>query len=81
MEKINLKDIPVKGLPLYEMQTLFQAKGAFTRPSKETIKRFENALKAARAKVTIRVEKGADSSAACGQLRATVIKEKQSCTE
>ncbi len=58
-----------------------KAKGAFTRPSKETIKRFENALKAARAKVTIRVEKGADSSAACGQLRATVIKEKQSCTE
>lgn len=31
MEKINLKDIPVKGLPLYEMQTLFQAKGAFTQ--------------------------------------------------
>ena len=31
MEKINLKDIPVKGLPLYEMQTLFQAKGTFTQ--------------------------------------------------
>ena len=48
-----------------------KANGAFTRPSPETIKRFENALKAARAKVTVRVEKGFDSTAACGQLRAS----------
>ena len=55
-----------------------KAHGAFTRPSPETIKRFENALKAARAKVTVRVEKGFDSTAACGQLRASAgSKEKQ----
>ncbi len=48
-----------------------KAKGAFTRPSRETIKRFENTLKAAGVPVTVRVEKGGDSAAACGQLRAT----------
>ena len=55
-----------------------KANGAFTRPSKETIKRFENTLKSAGVKVTVRVEKGADSAAACGQLRASARKEKQS---
>jgi len=56
-----------------------KAHGAFTRPSREAIKRFENALKAARAKVTVRVEKGFDSTAACGQLRASAkAREKQS---
>lgn len=53
-----------------------KANGAFTRPSRETIKRFENTLKSAGVKVMVRVEKGADSAAACGQLRASAKKEK-----
>ena len=57
-----------------------KANGAFERPSKEAIKKFENNLKAARIPVTVRVEKGFDSSAACGQLRssAEARKRKQS---
>ena len=58
----------------------FEKVGAFERPSKEAIKKFENNLKAARIPVTVRVEKGFDSSAACGQLRssAEARKRKQS---
>lgn len=48
-----------------------RANGAFERPSKEAVKKFENNLKAARIPVTVRVEKGFDSSAACGQLRSS----------
>ena len=48
-----------------------KARGAFERPSRETVKRFENALKPLHVPVTVRVEKGASATAACGQLRAT----------
>ena len=48
-----------------------KARGAFERPSRETVKRFENALKTLHVPVTVRVEKGASATAACGQLRAT----------
>ena len=48
-----------------------KARGAFERPSREAVKRFENALKTLHVPVTVRVEKGASATAACGQLRAT----------
>jgi len=48
-----------------------KANGAFERPSRDVIKQFENALKTLHIPVTTRVEKGADSHAACGQLRAS----------
>lgn len=48
-----------------------KAHGAFERPSRETIKRFENLLKTVHIPVTTRVEKGAEAAAACGQLRAS----------
>jgi len=48
-----------------------KAKGAFIRPSADTIKRFENTLKSAGVVVTTRVEKGSGANAACGQLRAS----------
>lgn len=48
-----------------------KARGAFERPSREKIKRFENLLKTIHIPVTTRVEKGSDSVAACGQLRAS----------
>ena len=51
-----------------------KARGAFERPSRETVKRFENALKTLHVPVTVRVEKGASATAACGQLRATAKK-------
>ena len=54
-----------------------KANGAFERPSKEVVKKFENNLKAARIPVTVRVEKGFDSSAACGQLRSSAEKRKR----
>ena len=44
------------------------ANGGFERPGRETVKKFETVLKNARVPVTVRVEKGGDSSAACGQL-------------
>ena len=47
-----------------------KARGAFERPSREAVKRFENALKTLHVPVTVRVEKGASATAACGQLRA-----------
>lgn len=31
MEKIILKDVPVTGLPLYEMQELFSARGSYSK--------------------------------------------------
>lgn len=55
-----------------------KASGAFERPSKDTIKRFENTIKSAGVPVTVRVEKGFDSGAACGQLRASAQKAKKS---
>lgn len=48
-----------------------KARGAFERPSREAVKRFENALKTLHVPVTVRVEKGASATAACGQLRAS----------
>jgi 23S rRNA (adenine2503-C2)-methyltransferase len=48
----------------------------FTRPSKEVIKNFESRLLQNGIKVTIRVEKGSDSNAACGQLRASSKEQK-----
>ena len=44
--------------------------GEFKRPAKEEIRRFRDILASAGAHVTIRQERGAKSSAACGQLRA-----------
>lgn len=51
-----------------------KARGAFERPSRDAVKRFENALKTLHVPVTVRVEKGASATAACGQLRATAKK-------
>ncbi len=51
-----------------------KANGAFERPSKEIIKKFENTLKMLQIPVTVRVEKGFESSAACGQLRSSAQK-------
>ena len=51
-----------------------KARGAFERPSREAVKRFENALKTLHVPVTVRVEKGASATAACGQLRASAKK-------
>jgi len=48
-----------------------KAGGAFERPGKEVIKKFENTLKTLQVPVTVRVEKGFESSAACGQLRSS----------
>ncbi len=48
-----------------------KARGAFERPSRESVKLFENALKTLHVPVTIRVEKGFSATAACGQLRAS----------
>lgn len=48
-----------------------KARGAFERPSREAVKAFENTLKTRHVPVTVRVEKGSDSQAACGQLRAS----------
>ena len=48
-----------------------KARGAFERPSREAVKNFENALKTLHVPVTVRVEKGASATAACGQLRAS----------
>ncbi len=48
-----------------------KAFGAFSRPSPETVKRFENRLKSAGVPVTTRVEKGSGANAACGQLRSS----------
>lgn len=54
-----------------------KGRGAFERPSREAIKRFENALKTIHIPVTTRVEKGSDASAACGQLRASALDKKK----
>ncbi len=48
-----------------------KASGSYDRPDRETIRRFEGVLKAAHIPVTVRVEKGSDAKAACGQLRAS----------
>jgi 23S rRNA (adenine2503-C2)-methyltransferase len=54
-----------------------KARGAFERPSREAIKAFENMLKTRRVPVTVRVEKGSDSQAACGQLRGARLDKKK----
>ena len=54
-----------------------KANGAFERPSKDVIKKFENTLKMLRIPVTVRVEKGFESSAACGQLRSSAADKKK----
>lgn len=51
-----------------------KARGAFERPSRDAVKRFENALKTLHVPVTVRVEKGSSATAACGQLRASTLK-------
>ena len=43
--------------------------GEFRRPSRQAIREFEETVAAAGAHVTVRVERGAKSVAACGQLR------------
>ena len=53
-----------------------KANGAFERPEKEVIKKFENTLKMLQIPVTVRVEKGFESSAACGQLRSSAGKKR-----
>ena len=47
---------------------------AYRRPDRETIEAFERAAAAAGATVTRRVERGAKSAAACGQLRVNAMK-------
>ena len=54
-----------------------KAGGAFERPAKEVIKKFENTLKMLQVPVTVRVEKGFESSAACGQLRSSAEKRRK----
>ena len=54
-----------------------KANGAFERPAKEIIKKFENTLKMLQVPVTVRVEKGFESSAACGQLRSSADKKRK----
>ncbi|MBQ9336319.1 MAG: 23S rRNA (adenine(2503)-C(2))-methyltransferase RlmN [Lentisphaeria bacterium] len=54
-----------------------KANGAFERPAKEIIKNFENTLKMLQIPVTVRVEKGFESSAACGQLRSSAGKKRK----
>ncbi|OQA80886.1 MAG: putative dual-specificity RNA methyltransferase RlmN [Lentisphaerae bacterium ADurb.Bin242] len=54
-----------------------KANGAFERPSKDIIKKFENTLKMLRIPVTVRVEKGFESSAACGQLRSSAAEKRK----
>lgn len=82
----NVNDSPEQARKFARLAADFQAKvnlipynkarGAFERPSAEAVKRFENALKTLHVPVTVRVEKGAASSAACGQLRASSRKRK-----
>ena len=54
-----------------------KANGAFTRPAPDVIKRFENRLKTVGVQVTVRVEKGSETTGACGQLRASAMKKQQ----
>lgn len=54
-----------------------KAHGSFSRPSADTVKRFENTLKSAGVVVTTRVEKGSGASAACGQLRSSSAAKKR----
>lgn len=77
LEGIN--DRPADAEKLAKLAVLHHAKvnlipynstgGEFCRPSKETIRRFRDILAAGGAHVTIRQERGSQSSAACGQLR------------
>lgn len=54
-----------------------KANGAFERPGKDAIKKFENTLKMLQVPVTVRVEKGFESSAACGQLRSSAARKRK----
>lgn len=49
-------------------------KSKYMKPDKETIQKFKYILEASGKKVTIRLERGADIDAACGQLSAKVKK-------
>ena len=51
--------------------------GEYRRPSREVIHRFRDILAAGGVHVTIRQERGAKSSAACGQLRARTLTNKK----
>ncbi len=51
-----------------------EANGGFTRPDRETVKKFASVLERAGVPVTVRVEKGFESDAACGQLRSSAEK-------
>jgi 23S rRNA (adenine2503-C2)-methyltransferase len=45
--------------------------GPFARPSREAVRTFRETLIEAGVNCTVRIEKGAEISAACGQLRTT----------
>ena len=54
-----------------------EANGGFTRPDRETVKKFASVLERAGIPVTVRVEKGFESDAACGQLRSSAEKRRR----
>lgn len=54
-----------------------EANGGFTRPDRETVKKFASVLERAGVPVTVRVEKGFESDAACGQLRSSAEKRRR----
>jgi len=47
--------------------------GDFKRPSENSVAKFEQILSNAGVNCTIRIEKGAEISAACGQLRTDIF--------
>jgi len=47
--------------------------GDFSRPTEDSIRKFEQILSRAGVNCTIRIEKGTEISAACGQLRTDLI--------
>jgi 23S rRNA (adenine2503-C2)-methyltransferase len=54
-----------------------ETSGAYRRPRREVIEKFTSAVAASGAAVTRRVERGAKSAAACGQLRARAEQNKE----
>lgn len=54
-----------------------EANGGFSRPDRETVKKFASVLERAGVPVTVRVEKGFESDAACGQLRSSAAKRRK----
>ena len=47
--------------------------GNFERPTKESVSEFEHILSDAGVNCTVRIEKGSEISAACGQLRTDIV--------